>query len=260
MKSYLVLLVCPHMDRADWVTLESLYLSLEGVLNTEWEFNCPIHGVQHARPLQAETKENIRENCTAPHCRNGSIGIFQGEPFCRDHFILTCQNKLDTYYARFRERNWRDVSLEAVSHFIQDSLRLADAIDSDKIQRAQLLDVISSAADLGRHLRRSPRKAVKIPVKLSSEEAELWEEDTEVIMISRCGALVRTKHLAQIDQRLLVSKLDEQRKSRARVVWSSPKGGTNAAIAVEFLEAENFWGLNWRELETESLGQLGSSN
>src|SRR5712691_10886259 len=54
--NYRVLLVCRHLDHSKWVLMESLALSLPEVLDTEWDFDCPDHGPQREKPLQAEEK------------------------------------------------------------------------------------------------------------------------------------------------------------------------------------------------------------
>ena len=132
----------------------------------------------------------------------------------------------------------------------------ADRIGLDKVERARLLAVILSAAELGRHLRRSPRKVLAIPVRLLSEDPrERWEEDTETVTVSRCGALVRSQHSAELDQRLRVLRPDEGRQARARVAWCPPERETNPLLAVEFIDSDNFWGLDWGAIETELMGQ-----
>jgi len=258
-KSYRVQLSCPHMDHAEWVVMENLYLSLEGILNTQWEFDCPVHGTQHEKPLQAEEKKEAPlegTKCSFEGCANRTVGALEGHPFCGDHFILTCHTQLDTYYARFKERRWRGVSLEAVSRFIQECMREADRIGLDKVERARLLNVILSAADLGRHLRRSPRKALVIPVRLLSEKPEeLWQEDTETVVVSRCGALVRSEHSAEVDQKLRVFKKDERQQARARVAWCPRERETNPVLALEFVDSDNFWGLDWSAIERELASQ-----
>jgi hypothetical protein len=251
------------MDHTEWVVMENLYLSLEGILNTQWEFDCPAHGTQHEKPLQAEEKTSapLETKCTIENCAHKPIGVLEGRPFCGDHFILTCHAQLDTYYARFKERRWREVSLEAVSRFIQDSMKEADRIRLDKVERARLLTVILSAADLGRYLRRSPRKELVIPVRLLSEEPQdQWQEDTETVTVSRCGALVRSQHSAKLDQRLSVLRPDEGLQARARVAWSPPKRETNPVLAVEFIDSDNFWGLDWGAIEKEQSGQSSFAN
>ena len=124
-KSYRVELACPHMDHTEWVVMENLYLSLEGILNTQWEFDCPLHGTQHEKPLQAEEKREgppKETGCSVEGCPNIPIGVVEGHAFCGNHFILTCHKQLDTYYARFKERRWREVSLEALAEFFLDYL------------------------------------------------------------------------------------------------------------------------------------------
>jgi len=258
-KSYRVELACPHMDHTEWVVMENLYLSLEGILNTRWEFDCPVHGTQHEKPLQAEEKREgppKETGCSVEGCPNIPIGVVEGHAFCGNHFILTCHKQLDTYYARFKERRWREVSLEAVSRFIRESMKEADRIGLDKVERARLLSVILSAAELGRHLRRSPRKVLAVPVRLLSEDPrERWEEDTDTVTVSRCGALVRSQHSAEIDQRLKVLRRDEGRQADARVAWCPPERETNPFLAVEFIDSDNFWGLDWGAIETELMSQ-----
>jgi len=246
------------MDHAHWVVMENLSLSLEAVLNTQWEFECPVHGTQHEKPLQAEEKRAapLTTKCGIENCAQTPIGVLEGRPFCGAHFILTCHAQLDTYYARFRESHWREVSLEDVSRFIQESMKEADRIRLDKVDRARLLTVILSAADLGRHLRRSPRTDLVIPVRLLSEEPEdQWQEDTETVTVSRCGALVRSQHSAELDQRLSVLRPYEGLQAQARVAWSPPKKETNPVLAVEFIDSDNFWGLDWGAIEREQNDQ-----
>lgn len=247
------------MDHTEWVVMENVYLSLDGVLNTHWEFECPVHGMQREKPMQAEEKREGPPKgvgCNVETCQNTPIGTIEGYPFCQDHFILTCQTRLDTYYTRLRERRWREVSLEAVSRFIREAMKEADRTGLDKVERARLLNVILSAADLAQHLRRSPRKALAIPVHLLSEDpTAFWEEDTETVTVSRCGALVRSQHSAELDQRLKVLRRDEGREAQARVAWSPPERESNPVLALEFIGYDNFWGLDWGAIERELTAQ-----
>jgi len=38
--------------------MQNLALSLLEVLDTEWDFDCPAHGPQREKPLQAEEKKD----------------------------------------------------------------------------------------------------------------------------------------------------------------------------------------------------------
>ncbi len=58
---YYVCCVCPHCFRSKWVLKRNLEMSLEGLLNTFWEFECPVHGPLRERPLQASLKKTFKE-------------------------------------------------------------------------------------------------------------------------------------------------------------------------------------------------------
>ena len=50
--SYFILLVCHHCHRSKWLRLEGVESTATELLNTFWDFACPVHGPQHAKPLQ----------------------------------------------------------------------------------------------------------------------------------------------------------------------------------------------------------------
>ena len=89
-----------------------------------------------------------------------------------------------------------------------------------------------------------------IPVRLSSERiGGAWEEDTETVLVSRYGALVRCKHVAKAGETLQVIRADTGEKADARVAWQRPLGNEDVRIGVEFVSCENFWGLDWGVVE-----------
>ena len=56
MRDYYVRFLCPHCFRSKWVLKRGLALTLAGVLNTLWEFDCPIHGQLREKPFEASEK------------------------------------------------------------------------------------------------------------------------------------------------------------------------------------------------------------
>src|SRR5260370_19746189 len=52
-KDYELRLRCPHGDNDVWMTLENRDESVEQLLETYWDFECAIHGVQREGPLEA---------------------------------------------------------------------------------------------------------------------------------------------------------------------------------------------------------------
>ena len=150
--------------------------------------------------------------------------------FCREHFISVCYTRLDQYDEIRKGPGLSVTDTESVRRFIHECTRSADeiehsALDLDNLDRAKLLHIILTASELGRHLRRSPRKVATIAVKLSSEKlGGAWEEDTETVLVSRYGALVRCKHPAKAGETIHVIRADTGEKTLARVAWQRPSG------------------------------------
>jgi hypothetical protein len=61
-KDYAVRLRCPYRDEDRWVLLQNREETLEQVLRTPWDFECPLHGVQREIPLEASEKGPARSS------------------------------------------------------------------------------------------------------------------------------------------------------------------------------------------------------
>lgn len=198
------------------------------------------------------------EKCSSADCGRAIAASLDGEAFCREHFISVCYQRLDQYDEIRKGPGLSASDTESVRRFIHECTRSADQIehsaaDLDNMDRAKLLHIILTASELGRHLRRSPRKVAAIAVRLSSEKlGGTWEEDTETVLVSRYGALVRCKHPAKAGETLHVVRADTGEKVLARVAWQRPSGNSgneDVRIGVEFVGCENFWGLDWGAVE-----------
>lgn len=195
------------------------------------------------------------QNCSVSGCELAVISFLEGEPFCREHFISTSYSRLDQYEEMRNGVGFTIRDAEAARRFIHECMRQADEIentaqDLDNLDRAKLLHIILSASELGRHLRRSPRKAASIAVRIFSDKlGGAWEEETETVLLSRYGASVRCSHPAKPGQTLQVVRADTGQRAEARVAWQRPLSDDDIRIGVEFLECENFWGLDWGAIE-----------
>jgi len=198
------------------------------------------------------------EKCSIADCSHAISASLDGEALCREHFISVCYKRLDRYDEIRKGPGLSATDTESVRRFIHECTRSADeiehsALDLDNLDRAKLLHIILTASELGRHLRRSPRKVAAIAVRLSSEKlGGAWEEDTETVLVSRYGALVRCKHPAKAGETLHVIRADTGEKALARVAWQRPSGNSgneDVRIGVEFVGCENFWGLDWGVVE-----------
>jgi hypothetical protein len=195
------------------------------------------------------------EECSVAGCGQAASASLDGEALCREHFISMCYTRLDHYDEIRRGPGLSATNTESLRHFIRECTRSADAIEHtghnlDNLDRAKLLHIILSASELGRHLRRSPRKVAAIPVRLSSEKlGGAWEEDAETVLVSQYGALVRCKHAAKAGETIDFIRVDTGKKALARVAWQRPLSNNEIRIGVEFVACENFWGLDWGAVE-----------
>lgn len=53
---YIIRLKCPYGDRDQLLVLENRSETLKQILETAWDFECPIHGVQREHPLEGNEK------------------------------------------------------------------------------------------------------------------------------------------------------------------------------------------------------------
>jgi hypothetical protein len=193
--------------------------------------------------------------CNLTDCGHASEGSLDGEVFCREHFISLCYERLDAYDEMRKGPGLSVTDSESVRRFIHDCTRSADDIEHrglnlDNLDRAKLLHIILYASELGRHLRRSPRKIAAIPVTLSSEKiGGAWEENTETVLLSRHGAMVLCKHAAKAGETLHLKREDTGQETDARVAWQRSSINNEVRVGVEFVACENFWGLDWGLVE-----------
>jgi hypothetical protein len=127
------------------------------------------------------------------------------------------------------------------------------ARDLDDLDRERLIDLIFLTAELGGHLRRSPRTVSSIAIQACSEKpGQGWVEKTETRLISRYGALVKSQGSPEIGETLRVVRLDNGRKAVARVAWQVRKKRGQSEIGIEFLNCDNFWELDWNKITSRA--------
>jgi hypothetical protein len=195
------------------------------------------------------------EQCEVSGCCKTAAATFDNLSTCRSHFIGHCYEELDRYERLIKGTGLTIADAEIARRFVSECTRQADemehhAADLDNLDRAKLLHIILSASELGRHLRRSPRKVAAIPVRIGSEKfGGMWQEDAQTVLLSRCGASVSCKHPAKPGETIQLIRADTGKKVSARVAWQRFFGLNDLRIGVEFLDCENFWGLDWALVE-----------
>jgi hypothetical protein len=195
------------------------------------------------------------EHCNVANCDQTPVSSLEGDALCRSHFISVCYTRLEQYEEMQKGHSLSVSGAESMRRFIHECVRKADEIehgarDLDNLERARLLHIIEEANDLGRYLRRSPRKAASVAVRLCCDKiGGAWEEDTETVLLSRYGASVQCRHPAKPGESLQVIRSDTGQKVQARVTWRLPLGDESVQIGVEFVDCDNFWGLDWADVE-----------
>jgi hypothetical protein len=195
------------------------------------------------------------EYCNIAGCEQAVVSSLGGDAICLTHFISICYTQLDRYAELQKSHGLSGLDSESMRRFIYECVRQADEIehgarDLDDLERARLLNIIEGATDLGRHLRRSPRRAASIAVHLCCDKlGGAWEEDTETVLLSRYGASLRCSRPADPRVSLQIVRLDTGQKAQARVAWQRPAGNEGSRIGVEFDGCDNFWGLDWAAVE-----------
>ena len=197
------------------------------------------------------------ENCSASGCWRAAIASLESHPLCRTHFIDSCEVELGTYQRRLRENRLGDVSPESARRFVNQCTQQADNIersarDLSGLDRERLRNLIVLAAELGRHLRRSPRTATSIAIQVRYEKTgQRWEEKTETRVISRYGALVKCQRRLEIGERIRVVRLGNGREADARVAWYQRKKHGQSEVGIEFRDCDNFWELDWNGIVSQ---------
>src|SRR6266566_2607039 len=168
------------------------------------------------------------EQCGVKGCDQAAGATLEGEALCRAHFISACYAQLERYDEMQKARRLSVSDAESARRFINECSRDADEIehatkDLDNLDRARLLHIILWSNELGRHLRRSPRKSASIPVRLCCDKlGSAWQEETQTLLLSRHGASLRCDHTAKPGEPVQLVRLDTGQEVQARVAWQRP--------------------------------------
>jgi hypothetical protein len=83
----------------------------------------------------------------------------------------------------------------------------------------------------------------------NEELGPVWEEETETQIVSRCGAGLRCRHLVSAESIVVVVRRDTGRRAKARVRYSRYNPDGKRELGIEFIDNDNFWGLDWNSSE-----------
>ncbi len=119
---------------------------------------------------------------------------------------------------------------------------MAEALHSDEHPTTTLSEI--------QRPRRSPRRAGSIPVWLRREgQVRTWEEETETRVLSRYGACLPCRHSIEAGATLVIVRRENGQRANARVIYCRYNAEGCREIGIEFLNCENFWGVDWNFAE-----------
>ncbi len=197
----------------------------------------------------------MAEPCHIQKCDKPAEAFLGRRSFCGKHFITACYADLKGLADQLQQERFRDESRESVKRFLQECFQQASVVlqkahDLESAEQTRLIEILFWSSELGRSLRRSPRKVESIPVRLRCyRPGAAWEEETHTLMVSRYGALIACQHPVEVGETLSVVRLDTGQQAPARVAWVLRRGPGRMQIGVEFHENENFWEVDWQTVE-----------
>jgi hypothetical protein len=197
----------------------------------------------------------VDKSCKHPECQLPAAARLRGDGYCRVHFLEVCYQRMDAYRLWCAGQSLEVVDPAEVREFISDCSREAADLahtsrDLDNLERARLLDLLLSAAELGGVLRRGSRRSVAIPIRLILNRPGGWEEETETRVVSRHGANLRSRYPLEAEDTLIIVRRDNDRRASARVAWVRRQPDGSREIGLELLGSEDLWGLDWDAPDT----------
>lgn len=185
--------------------------------------------------------------CTHSGCQRPSFAEFDCSLQCQPHFIAACYEKLDEASHLVKKNKLASEDLATIRAFVEECAAAAgscssNAHDLNNLRRAQLLDIVIAAAQLLTQLRRGPRVAKQVPLRLLGDPLSNPRiEDTVTQTISQHGAMFEASIPYTRGEIVDIVRLDTGRAAIARIAWHQPIGPSQHRVAVEVLNRSNFW-------------------
>jgi hypothetical protein len=190
----------------------------------------------------------LSSTCYAPSCDHPGCVCFEGHDFCRAHFIASCYGKLEEYGHQLgKNDHWQMVSSET---FVDSLSEIIDRVttvglessDLDGIQQAQLLDILFTAGNLLKNLRRSIRRYASIPLRLRYEvTGHHWTEESNTLEVSQHGASIESRLPIAKGEIMTVERVDNHRSAKAKVRWHRRKADGSQMLGIELLDSGDFF-------------------
>jgi len=195
--------------------------------------------------------------CADASCQRAACALVGSTSLCRAHLIAWCYERLEECRRELAARSATAIGEELLRRTLSTCTSAATAEmfsskDLTNLERARLFDIVLSAAESIRRLRRSKRKAAAIPVRLSCEIiGRTWTEDTQTRIISFHGACVQCAHAVKVGDTLRIERPEARLHAACRVAWRESQPDGKSDVGIEFTEPIDFWQMDWNILDAQ---------
>jgi len=166
---------------------------------------------------------------------------------CQPHFVATCRARFDEITQLVEQKKLGATELSTIRAFLAActgaaTARALHARELNNQERAQLLEIALSAAQILTRLRRSPRVDQQIPLRLLGDAlTNPRVENTITQTLSKHGAMFSCGHPYGRGEIMDIVRLDTGHTAIARVAWHKPIAPGQHSVAIEILNSTSFW-------------------
>jgi hypothetical protein len=189
----------------------------------------------------------IEDYCSHAGCTLPAKTALESRNVCLTHFFTACYEKLDKLSRETGNWSYGGAEWENVRRITKECAQGAsdysqNVSELSNLERARLLDIAMWAAELGRRLRRSPRRPLKIDIRVVSElPGRSWSEETFTVDVGRDGTQIVCKNAAEIGDILNVIRLDTAERMQVRVIWRRRMSSGVHEIGTETVGSTCVW-------------------
>lgn len=186
--------------------------------------------------------------CGVSSCGRPACACFEGHDFCRAHFISSCYQRLEQYARQFgQQEHWHKSAPQKLRDTLAEMVNQATTLgltspDLNGLQQAQLLDILFTAGNLMKSVRRSDRRYMSIPLRLRYEvTGHNWTEESNTLEVSKHGACIESRLPIAKGEIMTVERADNHRTARAAVRWQRRKPDGSQTLGIELVGLSDFW-------------------
>lgn len=189
----------------------------------------------------------IEEYCSHAGCTLPAKTTVESRGVCLLHFFKVSYEKLDKLSRETGNWSYGGAEWESARRITKECAQGAsdysqNVSELSNLERARLLDIAMWAAELGRRLRRSPRRPLKLNIRVISElPGRSWSEETYTVDVGRDGTQIVCTNAAEIGDILDIIRLDTAEQMQVRVIWRRRMSSGVHEVGTEVVGSKCVW-------------------